>query len=116
MGTIPAVPFRCCGCLYERLFFMSVEPTPVNPEDLGMDNRHAISKICSVAPDRWVVEEHEHRILTGNNDVILCADSAEPGKSRLGERLVPRRCCPLTDPSTVAEIAPSASLFGPQST
>jgi len=82
---------------------MSVEPTPVNPEDLEKDNRYAISKIRPMPPDLWAVAEREHRILTGNNDGTLCANPAEPGKSRPGERFVRRRGCPLTDPPRVAE-------------
>ena len=88
---------------------MSIELTPVNPEELEKGNRNAIRKIRSMAPDLWVVEEREHRILTGNNDGILCANPAEPGKSRLGERFVRRRRSPLADPPGVVEIARSAS-------
>ena len=53
---------------------------PQDPEDLGAEIKSVISKIRSMAPDLWAVQEFEQNVLTGNDNVPTGAIPAAPGK------------------------------------
>jgi hypothetical protein len=59
----------------------STPRSPLDPENVTLDNRKAINKIRSLAPDLWAIQEHEQRILDGKNDLPWKAEPADESKS-----------------------------------